>query len=280
MENKIIKYVISFFLCLILFISEIILLIQFNLSKGIKRQDVTKIIDNINIEDEIKELDRYDELEQSLDPEILKEIVNSEELNLYVKENAKGIYLKLIYGENTYYASNQELKEYINNKIESLQELNKITETEKDNLLSIIDEITTEVENNIEEISNMDNNLNIIQKFMSNKTTTYLLLITVFISLGIILINKSKTGFLFTGLPTIIVGVIFLILELSLAGKINATGIDERIIYVVNTHLPNILKTLKKSSIIMSSIGFIECALYTILNYQETGSENAEIWFI
>ena len=43
----------------------------------------------------------------------LKEIVNSEELNLYVKENAKGIYLKLIYGENTYYASNQELKEYI-----------------------------------------------------------------------------------------------------------------------------------------------------------------------
>lgn len=280
MENKIIKYVISFFLCLILFISEIILLIQFNLSKGIKRQDVTKIIDNINIEDEIKELDRYDELEQSLDPEILKEIVNSEELNLYVKENAKGIYLKLIYGENTYYASNQELKEYINNKIESLQELNKITETEKDNLLSIIDEITTEVENNIEEISNMDNNLNIIQKFMSNKTTTYLLLITVFISLGIILINKSKTGFLFTGLPTIIVGVIFLILELSLAGKINATGIDERIIYVVNTHLPNILKTLKKSSIIMFSIGFIECALYTILNYQETGSENAEIWFI
>ena len=277
MENKIIKYVISFFLCLILFISEIILLIQFNLSKGIKRQDVTKIIDNINIEDEIKELDRYDELEQSLDPEILKEIVNSEELNLYVKENAKGIYLKLIYGENTYYASNQELKEYINNKIESLQELNKITETEKDNLLSIIDEITTEVENNIEEISNIDNNLNIIQKFMSNKTTTYLLLITVFISLGIILINKSKTGFLFTGLPTIIVGVIFLILELSLAGKINATGIDERIIYVVNTHLPNILKTLKKSSIIMSSIGFIECALYTILNYQETGSENAEI---
>ena len=126
----------------------------------------------------------------------------------------------------------------------------------------------------------MDNNLNIIQKFMSNKTTTYLLLITVFISLGIILINKSKTGFLFTGLPTIIVGVIFLILELSLAGKINATGIDERIIYVVNTHLPNILKTLKKSSIIMFSIGFIECALYTILNYQETGSENAEIWFI
>jgi hypothetical protein len=30
----------------------------------------------------------------------------------------------------------------------------------------------------------------------------------------------------------------------------------------------------------MFSIGFIECALYTILNYQETGSENAEIWFI
>ena len=277
MENKIIKYVINFLLCIILFVSEIILLIQFNLSKGIRKQDVIKIIDNINIEDEIKELDKYDKLEQTLKPEILKEIINSEELNAYVKENAKGIYLKLIYGEKTYYASNQELKEYVNNKIGQLEEINEITEEEKNNLLSIIDEITTEVENNIEEISNIDNNFNIIQKFMSNRTTVYLLLTTILLTAGIILLNKSKTGYIFTGLPTIITGVIFLILELALTEKINATGIDRRVIYAVNTYLPNIIKTLRKSSIIMTSIGFIECALYTILNYQELGSENAEI---
>ena len=277
MENKIIKYVISFLLCIILFVSEIILLIQFNLSKGIRKQDVIRIIDNINIEDEIKELDKYDELEQTLKPEILKEIINSEELNAYVKENAKGIYLKLIYGEKTYYASNQELKEYVNNKIGQLEEINEITEEEKNNLLIIIDEITTEVENNIEEISNIDNSFNIIQKFMSNRTTTYLLLTTILLTAGIILLNKDKTGYIFTGLPTIITGVLFLILELALTEKINATGIDRRIIYVVNTYLPNIIKTLGKSSIIMTLIGFAECALYTILNYQETGSENAEI---
>ena len=277
MENKIIKYVINFLLCIILFVSEIILLIQFNLSKGIRKQDVIKIIDNINIEDEIKELDKYDKLEQTLKPEILKEIINSEELNAYVKENAKGIYLKLIYGEKTYYASNQELKEYVNNKIGQLEEINEIKEEEKNNLLSIIDEITTEVENNIEEISNIDNNFNIIQKFMSNRTTVYLLLTTILLTAGIILLNKSKTGYIFTGLPTIITGVIFLILELALTEKINATGIDRRVIYAVNTYLPNIIKTLRKSSIIMTSIGFIECALYTILNYQELGSENAEI---
>ena len=277
MENKIIKYVISFLLCIILFISEIILLLQFNLSKGINKQDVIKIIDNINIEDEIKELDGYDELEETLEPELLQEIVNSEELNAYVKENAKGIYLKLAYGELTYYSSNQELKEYINNKIEELQELNEITEEEKNNILNIVDEMTTKVENDIKDIRNVDNSFNIIQKFMSSRTTTYLLLTTVLLSVGIILLNKSKMGFLFTGLPTIIAGVLLLILELALTEKINATGIDKRVIYVVNTYLPSIIKTLRKSSIIMTSIGFIECALYTILNYQETGSEDAKI---
>lgn len=276
-ENKIIKYVISFILCIILFISEMILLIQFNLSKGIRKQDVIKIIDNVNIEDEIKELDNYDELEKKLNPEILKEIVNSNELNTYVKENAKRIYLKLIYGESFNYASNQELKEYIKNRIEQLQELNEITEEEKIDILNIIDEITKQVENDVEQISNIDNNFNIIEKFMSNKTTSYLLLIVVLLSVGIILINKSKTGFAFTGLPTIITGVLFLILELSLTRKINATGIDRRIIYSVNTYLPNMISTLKKSSIIMTLIGFAECAIYTILNYQETGSENGEI---
>lgn len=276
MEDKIFKYVISFILCVILFVSETLLLIQYNVSKGIRKEDVIKIIDNVNLEDEIKELNSYDKLEEKLNREVLNEIINSDELNRYVKENAKSIYLKTIYGEKVNYISNEELKLYINNKVEQLEELNEITETDKIEILNIVDEITKEVENGIEETSNIDN-LNIIAKFMSNKTTTYILLITIFISATIILINKSKTGLIFAGLPTIITGVLFLILELTLTRKINSTGIDRRVIYAVNNYLPNMIKTLKKSSIIMTSIGFIECALYTILNYQEVGNKDGEI---
>jgi len=279
MEDKIFKYVISFILCVILFVSETLLLIQYNVSKGIRKEDVIKIIDNVNLEDEIKELNSYDKLEEKLNREVLNEIINSDELNRYVKENAKSIYLKTIYGEKVNYISNEELKLYINNKVEQLEELNEITETDKIEILNIVDEITKEVENGIEETSKIEN-MNIIEKLMSNKTTTYILLITIFISATIILINKSKTGLIFAGLPTIITGVLFLILELTLTRKINATGIDRRVIYAVNNYLPNLIKTLKKSSIIMTSIGFIECALYTILNYQEVGNKDGEIWFI
>lgn len=276
MEDKIFKYVISFILCVILFVSETLLLIQYNVSKGIRKEDVIKIIDNVNLEDEIKELNSYDKLEEKLNREVLNEIINSDELNRYVKENAKSIYLKTIYGEKVNYISNEELKLYINNKVEQLEELNEITETDKIEILNIVDEITKEVENGIEETSKIEN-MNIIEKLMSNKTTTYILLITIFISATIILINKSKTGLIFAGLPTIITGVLFLILELTLTRKINATGIDRRVIYAVNNYLPNLIKTLKKSSIIMTSIGFIECALYTILNYQEVGNKDGEI---
>lgn len=276
MEDKIFKYVISFILCIILFVSETLLLVQYNVSKGIRREDVIKIIDNLNIEDEIQELENYDKLEEKLNREVLNEIINSDELNRYVKENAKSIYLKTIYGEKVNYISNEELKLYINNKVEQLEELNEITETDKIEILNIVDEITKEVENGIEETSKIEN-MNIIAKFMSNKTTTYILLITIFISATIILINKSKTGLIFAGLPTIITGVLFLILELTLTRKINSTGIDRRVIYAVNNYLPNMIKTLKKSSIIMTSIGFIECALYTILNYQEVGNKDGEI---
>lgn len=276
MEDKIFKYVISFILCIILFVSETLLLIQYNVSKGIRREDVIKIIDNLNIEDEIQEFENYDKLEEKLNREVLNEIINSDELNRYVKENAKNIYLRVIYGENVNYISNEEVREYINNRVEQLEELNEITETDKIEILNIVDKIINEVENNIEETSKIEN-MNIIAKFMSNKTTTYILLITILLSAAIILINKSKTGLIFTGLPTIITGVLFLILELTLTRKINATGIDRRVIYAVNNYLPNIIATLKKSSIIMTSIGFIECALYTILNYQEVGNKNGEI---
>lgn len=276
MENKIFKYVISFILCIVLFIVELLFMLQYNISKGIRKQDVIKIIDNVNIEDEFEKLDNYDELEDILGRETLKEIANSEELNKYFKENAKSIYLNLIYGEQNNYSGNLELKEYINNKIDALFELNKITEEQKKEATEIMNKTIQEIEDNIETTNKVDT-LHIIEKIMSSKTTTYLLFITILLTAGIILINKSKTGLIFTGLPTIIVGVLFLILELGLTQKINATGIDEDVMYIINNYLPNLINTLKKTSIMMTIIGFVECAIYTVLNYQEVGSNNGEI---
>lgn len=276
MENKIFKYVISFILCIVLFIAELLFMLQYNISKGIRKQDVIKIIDNVNIEDEFEKLDNYDELEDILGRETLKEIANSEELNKYFKENAKSIYLNLIYGEQNNYSGSLELKEYINNKIDALFELNKITEEQKKEATEIMNKTIQEIEDNIETTNKVDT-LHIIEKIMSSKTTTYLLFTTILLTAGIILINKSKTGLIFTGLPTIIVGVLFLILELGLTQKINATGIDEDVMYIINNYLPNLINTLKKTSIMMTIIGFVECALYTVLNYQEVGSNNGEI---
>ena len=180
MENKIITYVISFILCVILFVSETLLLIQYNINKGIRKEDIIKIIDNINLEEELKELDNYDELK--LNEEVLNEIINSNELNTYVKENAKSIYLKIIYGENINYINNTELKEYINNKLILLQEQNEITELDKIEILNIIDEIISKVENNIEKTSSIGDT-NIIENIMSNKATIYILIITLLLTL-------------------------------------------------------------------------------------------------
>ena len=276
MESKIFNYVISFFLCIILFVVEVLLMIQYNLSKGIKKQDVIRIIDNIEIEEKIQDMDDYYKLEDILGEETVKEIASSEELNAYIKENAKAIYLKTIYGEDLNYASSLELREYINNKIGQLRELNEITEEQEIEASNIIDTIIEKAENDIEESINFDKQ-HIIEKIMSNKTTTYLFLTTILLTAGIILLNRSKAGLIFTGIPTIIVGVIFLILELGLTQKINATGIDKDVMYIINTYLPNLIKTLKKTSLMMTIIGAIECGLYTVLNYQEVGSSNGEI---
>lgn len=273
MSDKITTYIISFIVCIILFVSETLLLIQYNMSKGIKRQDVIEIIDDFDIEDEIKKMDDYYKIENILGEEQLNEIINSNELNKYVKENAKSIYLKIMYGENLNSESSLELREYINNKLDTLHELNQITEEQEIEVSSIINTIINEAENDIEETINVGN---IIEKFLSNKTTTYMIIITILLSLSIIVINKSKTGLIFVGIPTIITGILFLILELSLTQKINIIGIDEKAIYTVNTYLPNLIKTLKKSSIIMTLIGFIECGLYKVLNYQEVGNKNGE----
>lgn len=276
MENKIIKYLFSFILTIILFISEIILMIQFNLSRGITKKDINAIIDNVNIENEIIETKEYKEIEDQINPEILGQIIESEELSNYIKENAKALYSNILYNENNTYINSDELKQFVNNVILEQQELVGITDEDIELINKKIDDMTKEIEESIEEVEEYKSELKIISTFISKKTTTYILGITVLIGAIIILINRSKDGYIFAGITTLIVGVIFLILWLSLSKTIVTTGIDEEIIKYVSTFLPTFLNTLKKSSILMMIIGTIGCATYTILHYQEVQS-NGEI---
>lgn len=269
--------IISIMLSIFLFITEMLFMTSYNISHGITQQNVINIIEQVNIKNELNGIDAYKNLKQEINREILDQIFTSQEVENYIKENAKAVYINILYKENMEYISSIELKEQVNNKIEILTEQNEITEEQKEKIMTIIDELTSTIDNQIENINNENEVLQIIRIIFSKKTTNYILTAVAIIALLIFTVNKSKSGYLWTGLPTIITGVLFLILALSIEGKLPETSIDIEIKNFIIKYLPSLIKTLKKSSIIMTSIGFIECALYTILNYQERSAQDGKI---
>ena len=277
MDNRIIKYIVSIPLCVILMVVELLLLVQYNTSKGIRKEDVLNIINNIDIVEQIEDQEEYRELENILGNAALKEIINSDEVSSYIRESAKRIYLNTVHGERNISLSKQELTEYIEKKAVSLQELDKLSEKNKREVIRLFNEIADKMANDINETANFSANTNIIPNLISKKTTTYLILGVVFLSALIMLVNQNKNGLLFPGITTLIVGTLFFILHLSLTRKINATGIDDEIIELIKDYLPNLVRTLRKSSLMMMIIGGIECGLYTVLNYQEMGNKDGEI---
>ena len=269
--------IISFILCIVLFITEILFMTLFNISHGIKKEEITNIIEQVDIKEELKEIAEYQELKKEINNELLDELVSSQEVENYVKENIKAIYLNAVYNENMNYINSIELKEQINNKIDILIDLNQLTPEQKEKIINILDEITKSIDEQIENTNSENEIIKLIKVIINKKTTNYALIGVIIISLLIIIINQSKTGYIWVGLPTIITGVLFLILALGIEGKIPETGIDVEIKNFIINYLPSLLKTIKKSSIIMTIIGFIGCTLYTILNYQERSAQDGEI---
>lgn len=276
MKNPIIT-IISFLLCIILFIAEILFMTLFNISHGITKTSITNIIEQVDIKKELNEIETYKELKQEINEELLNELILSQETEKYIKENINTIYQNAIYNENKDYTNSVKLKEELNNKIDSLIGTQEITIEQKEKIVNVIDEIIISIENQMESINDENQMLQIVRILVNKKTTNYMLITVMAISLLIIAINKSKSGYIWTGLPTIITGVIFLILAMSIEGKIPETSIDIEVKNFIINYLPNLLKTLKKSSIVMTTIGFIGCTLYTILNYQERSAQNGEI---
>ena len=267
MTGNVVKFFLSFILSIVLFVLEVLLLVQFNVSRGITKSEINNIIDDVSIENEIIDSDIYKELEDQIDYELLQEIVESDELDSYLKGNAKAIYNNILYNENNSYISSDGFKEYVHNLIEHKKE--DISSDDIDIIESKINELTKEIDLQIENIETYRSDIVLISSFMLEKTTIYLALFSILVAFIIIVINRSKDGYMFVGLTTIIVGVIFFVLWLSLSKTINTTGIDREVIHYVNLYLPTLLKTLKKSSIILFVIGVLGCTTYTILHYQE-----------
>ena len=114
--NLIINFVLAFFL----FLVEIILVLQINLSRGIKQEEVIELIDNIDIQTEIKKLDSYKKIKA--DENTLNKIFNSQEMNIYIKENIKAIYKNICYNEHLNYIEDSKIEEFVNEQIKEIEQ--------------------------------------------------------------------------------------------------------------------------------------------------------------
>lgn len=278
MKNTV-TIIISFFICIALFVTEMIYLTLYNVNNIATKKNIIELIDNINVKKELIKTDKYNEVTN----EVFDEIFDIEEIEIYIKENMKAIYLNTLYNENKEYVSSDNVKNKINDKLEVLVTENKITELQKEDIMKSTNDIIKEIDNNIEEANNNDLGKKIMQIIISKKTTHYILMGVIVLSSLIYLVNRDEKTLIWTGIPTLTSGLLFVLLALSLLGKIDAIDMNINIDIngTLNPFFDKITNSLKTSGLVMSFIGTIELIGYTILKYKKIESdENGKIWFI
>jgi len=278
MKNTV-TIIISFFICIALFVTEMIYLTLYNVNNIATKKNIIELIDNINVKKELIKTDKYNEVTN----EVFDEIFDTEEIEIYLKENMKAIYLNTLYNENKEYVSSDNVKNKINDKLEVLVTENKITELQKEDIMKSTNNIIKEIDNNIEEANNNDLGKKIMQIIISKKTTHYILMGVIVLSSLIYLVNRDEKTLIWTGIPTLTSGLLFVLLALSLLGKIDAIDMNINIDIngTLNPFFDKITNSLKTSGLVMSFIGTIELIGYTILKYKKIESdENGKIWFI
>ena len=262
MKNNILIKIINFTLSIALFTISILFLIQLNIRIGINKKEITKLIDNFNIKEEITKMNSYEKLEYE-DQMLLNEIISSKEFSEYIKENVKAMYLNIFYAENVEYIDSNKLKTFVNNIIE---------EQEEDNISNVINEIVEDIDNSVKEVKELKDDTKLIRDIFSKKTSTILLIGIIVISLIIILIN-SYDGLIWIGITKIISGSLFLLPILSINGTINITNVDATTYEFIYRYLVTLLKTIKISCSIFITVGIVEIIIYVIHKYK--GEENA-----
>ncbi len=275
MKNTV-TIIISFFICIALFVTEMIYLTLYNVNNIATKKNIIELIDNINVKKELIKTDKYNEVTN----EVFDEIFDTEEIEIYIKENMKAIYLNTLYNENKEYVSSDNVKNKINDKLEVLVTENKITELQKEDIMKSTNDIIKEIDNNIEEANNNDLGKRIMQIIISKKTTHYILMGVIVLSSLIYLVNRDEKTLIWTGIPTLTSGLLFVLLALSLLGKIDAIDMNINIDIngTLNPFFDKITNSLKTSGLVMSFIGTIELIGYTILKYKKIESdENGKI---
>lgn len=275
MKNTV-TIIISFFICIALFVTEMIYLTLYNVNNIATKKNIIELIDNINVKKELIKTDKYNEVTN----EVFDEIFDTEEIEIYIKENMKAIYLNTLYNENKEYVSSDNVKNKINDKLEVLVTENKITELQKEDIMKSTNDIIKEIDNNIEEANNNDLGKKIMQIIISKKTTHYILMGVIVLSSLIYLVNRDEKTLIWTGIPTLTSGLLFVLLALSLLGKIDAIDMNINIDIngTLNPFFDKITNSLKTSGLVMSFIGTIELIGYTILKYKKIESdENGKI---
>ena len=251
-----------------LLIVEILFLVQLNLSRGLKQKTIIEIIENTNIQEELKEQEEYKEL-RKINPVLAEEIIKSDEFEKYFKENIKSLYTNLIYNENRKYVQSDNLKDFIRNKLEEYQSEN-FTQEQKEIMLNKTNSIIYEIDNILEEVNNEDIGTKTIRTILS-KTTSYILLIgPLLIAVAITMINRTKESLIWIGIPTTISGLLFFMLFIELRTNVSVHTIYEKLITDINS-------TLKTSSIATIIIGFALIILYALKKIQKESEQNGEI---
>lgn len=270
MKNTV-TIIISFFLCILLFITEMLYLTLFNINNIATKKNIIELIDNIDVKKELIKTDKYNEVTN----EVIDELFDTDEIEKYIKDNMKAIYLNTFYNENQEYISSNKVKDEMNTKLEILVAENKITESQKEDITKSINEITEEIDNSIEETNN-DIGKKIIQTVVSKKTTQYILTGIIILSILIYLVNRDEKTLIWTGIPTFISGTLFFLLALSLLGKIDMIEMNINIdtYESINPFFNKITNSLKTSGLIMLGIGTIELIVYTILKFNKIESDN------
>lgn len=271
-ENKTLL-VINIILCTMLFTAEIIYLVIFNINNGIKKEEILNYINNIEAKELLKVTNINDKMENEIDKEIIGKIIETPQIKSYITTTIKNIYLGLLYNESLPDITSNEIIDLVNNSIDNNIE---ITDIEKQKILELTKEISLDIESNVKEIKN--NKTSIISfKKLIEKTIPIILIISLIMLIMIItVINKNYESLLFIGLPTLIAGIIFLLLALSLTGTIKTIEISESTQVLLNKSFPSIIKTLKYTSIIACLIGLIEIIIYKIKKYQRRCTLNGK----
>lgn len=263
MNNKFFVSCISFICCVLLFFMEISFLLLFSVRNGIKKDSVVNIINDIPVINILKNFDAYNDL-SSFNSDLVFDVIESDEMNYFVKENLKVSYLNVFYGEDISYLSGTDV---LNFAVERAFSYYDSDDSSSIVFFDTIERLINEFEENV--CDNQNNNyFVVINTIFSSTTMNIFMILSVILVIFIILFNMSYDSLIWIGIPTFLSGIMILILTLLLCGTIDGVFLNANIIYYVTKFFGNLIIKMRFVSILFVSIG---CCLIIVYYFIKKG---------